>query len=143
MTDYLQKWFQWKSTRRFWYLKKPASATETFHVHTGPRFIFGQVTLVATPAEAFLFKSDVTWPERPDLHDDLVLYGILDILLSAAHEPILGVAVVLTAFGWHEIDSVPLGYYFAAKEATRTLIGVQPGFNNVFNNVTTTFSQEL
>jgi hypothetical protein len=141
MTDYLQKWFEWKSTQGFYYLDKPATATETYHVHTGPRIIFGQVTLVATPAEAFSFRSEVTWPDRPDLHNDFVLYGVLDRLLCSTYRPILGVAVILTAFGWHEIDSVPIGYYYAARGTTRTLIGQQPGFPNI-TNITTTFPQD-
>ena len=128
MNDLLQQWLQRKLTGKLMYLSTPVTVSHTYHVTTGPRYIFGKVTLAASPAETFAFSSEVSWPDRQN--DDLVLDGILDVLLSQRHEPILGATFVLTAIGWHDVDSVPIGYYFASREATKRMIQLDDGRHN-------------
>ena len=37
-------------------------------------------------------------------------------------QPLLGVEIVLTAIAWDDVESVPIAYYRAAKEATAKLL---------------------
>jgi hypothetical protein len=83
--------------------------------------MYGEVSLSATPAPTFAFKSLVKWP-IPENWDSLVLQGVLDVLVSYDLRPVLGVEIVLTEIGWHDVESVPIAYYWAAKEATAKLL---------------------
>ncbi len=59
----IHDWLEHKLSGNYTYLKETVTVTHTYHKHTGPRYIYGQVTLVAEPAEEFSFTSQVTWPE--------------------------------------------------------------------------------
>ena len=102
------------------HLRKMASATSSFHRQVGPRFAFGAVTLSAVPFKTFSFTSCVVWPAGGN-YEECVLDGILDILVSSDFHPICSVRFTLDEIGWNE-DSVPVGYYFAAREATRKIL---------------------
>jgi hypothetical protein len=105
-------------------LREPMKATEEFRRHTGPRCLFGKVTLSATPAAEFSYMSRVRWPagEQAQLFEDCVLDGILDVLVIEQTYPVLGVAVALEKMDWHEVDSCALGYGMAARQAMRRII---------------------
>ncbi|MCP4538679.1 MAG: hypothetical protein GY832_16210 [Chloroflexi bacterium] len=127
---YLEQWFSRKTARSYAYLSEPATVKYTHHVHTGPRYIYGEVTLSASPAESFSFVSPVDWPENCN-YNDYVLDGILDVLMMVDFMPLLGVAFELETIGWHNVDSVPVGYYFAAKEATRRILRIDEPSRNL------------
>jgi hypothetical protein len=105
-------------------LREPAEATEEFRRHTGPRFLFGQLTLSAVPAREFIYTSRVTWPtsEQAQLFEDCVLDGILDVLVIEQTYPVLGIAVTLERITWNEVDSCALAYGMAARQAMRRII---------------------
>lgn len=70
------------------------------------------------------------WPENCN-YDTLVLDGILDMLISFDFYPLLGVTFVLQTIGWDNVESVPVGYYYAAKEATRHILWLDETRRNV------------
>ena len=121
----LQDWLDRKIGARRRRLRVPASATDSFHRHTGPRTLFGQVTLSAIPATEFSYSSRVTWPagEQVQLYEDCVLDGILEVLIVQQAEPVLGVAVPLEEIAWHEVDSCALAYRMAAQQTMKLVLG--------------------
>lgn len=82
--------------------------------------MFGEVTLSAVPFKTFAFASCVVWPAGGN-YEECVLDGILDVLVSSDFHPICGVRFTLEKIEWNE-DSVPVGYYFAARDATRKIL---------------------
>lgn len=116
-------WLERKLDRHFLVLGTPRTITEKYNRHTGPRFIYGELTLSAIPAPTFGFSSKVTWPSDEDNYDVCVLEGIIDTLLCAGAPYILGATFVLEQIKWHEVDSCGNGYYHAARQATEKIIG--------------------
>src|SRR4051794_4666318 len=98
----LHDWLERKIRARRFRLRVPSRATETFRRHTGPRCLFGQVTLSAVPAVEFSYSSRVSWParEQVQLYEDCVLEGILDVVIVQRNEPVLGIAVTLEEIAW-------------------------------------------
>jgi len=85
----LHDWLDRKIRARRRRLRVPARAMEVFRRHTGPRCLFGQVTLSAVPANEFSYSSRVAWPagEQVQLYEDCVLEGILDVIIVQRSEP--------------------------------------------------------
>jgi hypothetical protein len=52
----------------------------------------------------------------------------MDVLVSDFH-PISGVRFTLENIGW-DVDSVPVGYYFAARDATRKILRLDENNRN-------------
>ena len=102
------------------HLREMASVTSAFCEHNDSRPVFGEVTLSAAPFKIFSFASCVTWPAGGN-YEECVLDGILDVLVSGDFHPICGVRFTLENIVWNE-DSVPVGYYFAARDATRKIL---------------------
>jgi hypothetical protein len=50
------------------------------------------------------------------------------------HRPVLGAQFTLESIEWHEINSVPIGYYYAAKEAARKILRLAESPGNVVVN---------
>lgn len=128
--DDIQLWLARKLSRRYAYLRESVTAKYTYRVHTGPRFIYGEVTLAASPSDTFSFISAVTWPEKCD-YGVFVIDGILDVLIPFDLYPLLGVTFVLQTIGWDNIDSAPIGYYYAAKEAARHILRIDEPHQNI------------
>ena len=125
----LQRWMARKFSRRQMHLRELASVTSTFRGHNGSRPVFGEVMLSAAPSKTFSFASCVTWPAGGN-YEECVLDGILDVLVASDFHPICGVRFTLENIGWNE-DSVPMGYYFAAREAARKILRLDGDERNV------------
>jgi hypothetical protein len=82
--------------------------------------MYGKVVLSAKPAASFSFRSVASWPNES--YENAVLRGILDILLAADFNSVLGVEFVLEEIDWHEVDSCEFGYYQAARMATEGIL---------------------
>jgi hypothetical protein len=117
----VQRWIARKFSRRQMHLREPVSVTASFRGQIGARCGFGQVTLSAAPSRTFSFASRVTWPASSN-YEECILDAILDVLVSSDFHPICGVKFTLEEIGWDEHDSVPAGYYFAARDATRKIL---------------------
>ena len=111
------------------HLREMASATSSFQMNTGTRSVFGEVTLCAAPFKVFSFASRVVWPAGGN-YEECILDGILDVLVSSDFHPICGVKFTLESIGWKEGVSVPVGYYFAAREATRKILRLDESNRN-------------
>ena len=127
--DELQQWIERKRARRYAYLAQPITLTHIYRFHTGPRYIYGALTLAAQPADTFVFRSLVRWPD--DTYDSSVLDGVLDVLVAFDMHPLLGATFVLQAIEWHDVESAAVGYYRAAKEATRQILRLDSDVPNV------------
>ncbi len=129
-TAEVQRWIARKLSRYPLRLRETASATCSCHKQTETRCIFGQVTLSAAPSKTFSFVSHVDWPAGVN-YEECVMDGIFDVLISADFHPICGVKFTLEEIGWDPKDSVPAGYYFAAREATRKILRLDEKNRNV------------
>jgi hypothetical protein len=116
----VQRWLARKFSRRQMHLRETISVTSSYRGHNGVRPVFGEVTLSAAPCKTFAFASCVTWPVN-GIYEECVLDGIMDVLVSADFHPICGVRFTLENIGWDK-DSVPVGYYFAARDAARKTV---------------------
>jgi hypothetical protein len=123
----IQRWMARKFSRRQMHLRETISVTSSYRGHNGVRPVFGEVTLSAAPFKTFVFASCVTWPSGGN-YEECVLDGIMDILVSDFH-PISGVRFTLENIGWAK-DSVPVGYYFAARDATRKILRLDENNRN-------------
>ncbi len=131
ISEYLQQWLRRKTSQRYMLLNEARTIMQAYHDTASPRHLFGEVTLTATPAEDFSFVSKAKWPAVK--FDILVLDGILDVLVTHEHAPILGLAVTLDKVGWEQADSAPMGYYLAARQATEKLLYLDNGEPNWSN----------
>jgi hypothetical protein len=120
----LNEWFERKLRARRYRLRTNARAMETWSRCTGPRNLFGQVTLSATPADEFSYFSRVSWPDKEQfqMYEDCVLDGILNAILIQRTDPVLGVAVTLEEIAWNEIESCALAYGMAAQQAMNKVL---------------------
>lgn len=125
----VQRWIARKFSRYSMGLRETVSVTSSFHEHTGVRCVFGEVTLSAAPSKTFGFVSRVAWPAGGNF-EECVLDGILDVLMSADFHPICGAKFTLEKIGWNEVDSVPVGYYLAARDATRKILRLNEKVRN-------------
>jgi hypothetical protein len=121
----LHDWLARKAGGRSYRLRVPVRVTETFRKYTGPRYIFGQVTLSAVPASEFGYSSQVDWPvgESAQLYEDSILEGILDVILAQRATTVLGIAVTLEEVAWDQVESCAYGYRMAAQQAMHQILG--------------------
>ena len=117
----IEQWISRKLSHRQSHVLQAATASFTYRKIAGPKILFGEVTLSASPSDTFSFTSKAMWINDESC-ESYVLDGIVEILLSSSFYPVLGASFVLEKIGWHEIESVPIGYYFAAKEATKQIL---------------------
>ncbi len=128
-TAEVQRWIARKLSRYPLHLRETASATGSCHMQTKDRCIFGEVTLSAVPSKTFSFVSRVVWPAGVN-YEECVIDGIFDVLISSDLHPICGVKFTLEEIGWDQNDSVPMGYYFAAREAARKILRLDENNKN-------------
>lgn len=119
--DALSKYIEEKKRLNFRCLKSRVETEKRFLRCTGGRCLFGFVRVTAVPSSGFSFQSLAKWPSEN--YDGAILTGVLDILLPAGTQPILGLSVTVNEIKWHEIDSCYFGYYEAAKAAAQDIIG--------------------
>ena len=117
----IEQWISRKLSYRQSRLLEATSASFRYRKIAGPKVLFGEVTISASPSDAFSFTSKAKWIDGESC-ESYVVDGIVETILSTDFYPVLGVNFVLEKFGWHEIESVPIAYYFAAKEATKQIL---------------------
>jgi hypothetical protein len=87
---------------------------------------FAKVHLSVHPAGAFKVVDSV--PERSDLEKlgvgwpEPVIFGLLDVLMSAKPHPLRNVRVVLERVWYHEVDSSRNAFRNAGRDAGRKVI---------------------
>ena len=96
-------------------MKGCCTISHEFNHIAGPRSVYAKVVLTLEPAESFEFASAVRWPDGN--FDDWVVDGILDALFCLQHRPAIAARFRLQEVGWHPVNSAPIAYYWAAKNA--------------------------
>ena len=81
---------------------------------------YGEVTISASPAPSFSFKSEACWPVES--YEGYVRQAILDASDSSGFGSDFGAKFVLIEVGWHDTDSSREGYYHAAKQAAEEFL---------------------
>jgi hypothetical protein len=114
----LESWLKAKTSRKY-SLKEPMTVTGEYKL-VSCHSMYGKVVLSARPAASFSFSSVAVWPDES--YEQAVIRGILDILLAADFNSVLGVEFLLEEIDWHEMDSCEFGYYRAARNATEEIL---------------------
>jgi len=121
--SHLQGWIDRKLGRDALTISFGATAESEHSKHAGPRWEYGKVAIQAEPSSDFRFTSKVIWPcAHFKMYEEMVLDGVLDVLICRSANPILGVSVTLLEIGWHEVNSAPMFYYFAARTAMQKIL---------------------
>ena len=104
----------------------PGMSTVTYECNriVGARSIYGKVVIAIEPADTFLFLSSVQWPSG-DNCDQWVIDGILDALFCTRHKPMVAARFELKEIAWHPVNSAPIAYYWAAKNAIAGIVSSQ------------------
>lgn len=124
MLSYLADWLIRKSDRPRLSIREARSACFKFARPLGPRGQFAVVYLRGEPATAFAFASVAEWPTPKCDYSNAVLDGILDELFATdlAHVA-ANTRFTLERIEWHDVDSCAVAYYYAARGATREILG--------------------
>ncbi len=117
------QWLNRKLSNQYWVLGESRTVSEKYDLNVGPRHIYGEIELTATPTQSFQFTSNATWPSVDSNYELYVLDGILDVLLASNTSFILGATFVLEQIKYHDVYSCANGYYHAARLATEKIIG--------------------
>jgi hypothetical protein len=119
----VEQWFKRKMSLGAAPLLGMSTVTYEYDRIVGPRSIYGKVVLAIEPADTFLYKSSARWPE--DNYDPWVIDGILDALFSTQHKPLIGARFELKEIDWHPVNSAPIAYYWAARNAVTGVLAWQ------------------
>jgi hypothetical protein len=119
----VQQWFKRKTSNGTARLQGLSTVTQEYTEVRGPRSIYGKVVIGIQPADDFTFVSSATWPSEN--YEAWVIDGILDALFCVQHKPLLGARFDLKEIGWHPVNSAPIAYYWAAKNAVAGMLASQ------------------
>ena len=131
--DIVKEWFERKLKGQWFRLDKPTEIVREFKKLAAGHIKYGKLTLSATPADEFSFHFDACCDEIRALDDRIephILAGVLDVAFGSLHLPVLGVAFTVKNMEYHPVDSVPIAYYFCAREATKEILGVDAARSN-------------
>jgi hypothetical protein len=122
--NYLEKWAQSIIRRTSNTLKAPVEIEAVRDAHLGPRWEYAKVRLRIEPAETFEVRSEVEIMDDTvrQTYLDATIFGLLDVLLVAEASPLIRISVCVTALEQHEIDSTPMAFRMAGREAGRKLL---------------------
>jgi hypothetical protein len=127
-----EEWLGRKLARRACPIREPRTVEETFAKARGPRGDFAAVRMTREPGATFEYLCEAQWPEDPDRYNSAVVDGLLDELLATDLGPVaLNVRFTLHAIQWHDVDSSPRAFYFAARAAARRIVGREEFPGNV------------
>jgi hypothetical protein len=105
-------------------IEAPMSIIGERNVHLGPRWEFAKVELNITPANGFQVVDAI--PSDPKLrvygHPDWVVFGLLDVLMTAESAPLTGFVVKIEKIEYHPIDSSPMALRRAGRNAATKLL---------------------
>ena len=131
--DIVRDWFERKLKGRWLRLDKPSEVVREFKKHAGGHAKYGKLTLSAVPADEFSIRFEACSNEIKALDDRIephIVVGILDVAFGSFHLPVLGVAFTVKHIEYHPVDSVPIAYYFCAREAAKEILGVDAPTSN-------------
>jgi hypothetical protein len=105
-------------------LKSAINVTGERDKHLGPRWEFARITLRVQPASTFEVVDSV--PEDQELRRegylDWAVFGLLDVLMLAEPFPLHKIQIVLERAEYHRVDSSPMAFRHAGRDAGRKII---------------------
>jgi Elongation factor G, domain IV len=114
----LEEWVKRKIDRKAISISAAKTVNVTFAKAYGGFGRFASIVIHAEPSNEFKFTSEVVWPRHATQYNDAVLDGILDETLATSLGSLVSrIKYTLKEIGWHDIDSDPTAFYFAAKMA--------------------------
>ena len=124
MTHYLKDWLARKTDRPLLSIRETRLARFEYKRIVGPKQNSAVVHLRGEPAMDFAFSSVAEWPTPKCDYTTDVLDGILDELFAADLGPVAAkVHFTLEKIEWHDVDSCPIAFYYAARGAVRDILG--------------------
>jgi len=124
MKDYLKMWAAELLKRNSLPLKSKITVTGERNQHLGPRFEFAKIQLSVEPSARFeVVHASPADEELQKLNYlDWAIFGLLDILLTSESAPLSNVRVTLEKAEHHPIDSSPMAFRQAGRDAGRKII---------------------
>jgi hypothetical protein len=124
MSDYLKLWADELLKRSSFTPKSKIAVVGERNQHLGPRFEFAKVQLSVEPASRFEVVDAVVPNEelRQLGYPDWVVFGLLDVLMVAKSAPLTNVRVVLEKVEHHPVDSSPMAFRHAGRDAGHKII---------------------
>jgi hypothetical protein len=124
MKDYMTLWTEGLPKRSSLTLKAAINVTGERDKHLGPRCEFAKVKLSIQPASTFEVVDSM--PEDQELrklgYPDWAIFGLLDVLMFADPSPLHKIRVVLEKAEYHRVDSSPIAFLHAGRDAGRKII---------------------
>jgi len=121
---YLAEWAE--SFARLGSLELPSAicVTGERNQHLGPSWQYARVHLTAYPASALTIIDEV--PRNEEFlacgYPEWAIFGLLDVLLGAQTVPLYNVRIVLEKVDYDPIQSSPVAFRFAGRDAGRLII---------------------
>jgi hypothetical protein len=107
-------------------VREARTVAHTWRRATGGRVLSAALSASITPSQEFRLLV-----EAPNVEAEYVAAarnGVVTVLLSQSHRPVLACTLTLFAFQPHPEDSCYAAFYAVAAEATKQLLGVAAGF---------------
>jgi hypothetical protein len=128
--DYVQLWYQdWSMSHRpDSLIKRAGEAWGVFHKHTGPSIKYGKVKIAISPGADLevvdaLDQAKSDWLKANDCFDQIT-FGVLDVMLTML-PPINQFKMIILDADYDEVQSVPIAFRLAAREAARKILDEQ------------------
>ena len=124
MKDYLAIWAEGLQRRTSSSLKTTVSVTGERSKHLGPRCEFAKIQLSVSPAASFEVEDMI--PDGEELRRlgylDWAVFGLLDVLMLGGPYPLYKLRVLLEKAEYHPIDSSPIAFLHAGRDAGRKIL---------------------
>jgi hypothetical protein len=126
MDKYIESWLSELANRPQRTISESFAVTGTINRHTGPKIDNMSVRVNFAPADDFTVVNKV--PMTEELIDlrfpEMVVFGILDLMMTAEWTPVVKIKITLEAADYHPIDCSPWGFLEAGRDAARKAIQV-------------------
>ena len=126
MKDDIEFWYQDLQARSSYILTRKGEAWGECDRHSGPSWFYAKVLIAIEPHEEFLVinQLDKNKADRMELEDwfDQIVFGVLDVMLSAKSYPCKSFQLVILDIDFDEIDSKPIAFRLAARDATAKIL---------------------
>ena len=122
----LSQWLTEKvETFRWAGVVEPRTVVHAWRRATGGRVLSAALSASIEPSEQFSLSVEASHLEKE--YVAAVRNGVITVLLSQSHLPVLACTVKLFRVSSLHEDSCYAGFYAVATEATQQLLGVVPG----------------
>lgn len=119
----LEEWFKGKLEKPKGSINAPVTVEGKMQRIYGGRADFAYVTLYLEPSTEFSYHSEVKWPADEERCNPAVMEGVLDGLIFSFQECWhTNIKVILKEIKCHPVDSNPVAFYKAARNAIEKLV---------------------